>query len=140
MEKHENVLKNVSYDVFRLPKNRKAEVRVLFDNYMKYISRTFETKADALSDREVSSSKCYLCRHNVKKVERWFSPNGRHYYCLGYCEKHGYLKGKIRLRKAPEGRCYVVKTTKLISKQEAEALRAKSRQLKDAKQKKKQGR
>ena len=94
---------------------------------MKYISRKFDSKAEAFADREVSSSKCYLCHRNLRKKVKWFSINGRHYYCLAYCEKHGYLKGKIRIRKSEDGKIYVVKTTKLISEEEAEAIRERSR-------------
>lgn len=126
MEEKPRVMKNVSYDVYHLPANRESEVKVQFDTYMKYISREFDSKADAFADKEVVSSKCYLCRRNLKKKVKWFTPNGRHYYCLAYCEKHGYLKGKIRVRKSERGKAYVVKTTKLISGQEAEALREKS--------------
>ena len=43
---------------------------------------------------------------------------------MAYCEKHGYLKGKIRVRKAYDGGVYIVKTTKLIPKEEAEAIAA----------------
>ena len=127
------VLKKVSYDVYHPPVSREREIKVQFDTYMKYISREFDSKSDAMADREVTSSKCYLCRRNLKKKLRWFTPNGRHYYCLAYCEKHGYLKGKIRIRKSEEGRVYVVKTTKLITEQEATTLmerHAYSRELK----------
>lgn len=122
MEAHPDVLRNVSYDVFHPPKDRKSEIKVQFETYMKYISRTFVDKKDAFADREVISSKCYLCHCNLKKKLRWFSPNGRHYYCVAYCEKHGYLKGKIRIRKTEDDRIFVVKTTKLISKDEAEQI------------------
>lgn len=117
------VLQNLSYDVFHPPKDRKSELKVQFETYAKYISREFDSKEEAFADREVASSKCYLCRRNLRKKIRWFSPNGRHYVCLAYCEKHGYLKGKIRIRKSPAGRIYIVKTTKLISPEDAEALR-----------------
>lgn len=116
------VLKKVSYDVYHPPISRESEIKVQFDTYMKYISREFDSKSDAMADREVSSSKCYLCRRNLKKKLRWFTPNGRHYYCLAYCDKHGYLKGKIRIRRSEEGRIYVVKTTKFITEQEAASL------------------
>ena len=119
-----DVLKNVSYDVFRLPADRKSEIRVRFDNYEKYISREFAGRTEAFGDREVASSKCYLCHRNLRKKIRWFTSNGKNYYCLAYCEKHGYLQGKIRLRKSEEGKYYVVKTTKLISPEKAETLRA----------------
>lgn len=116
------VLKNVSYDVFHPPMSREEEIKVQFDTYFKYISRTFPDKAAALADREVSSSKCYLCRRNLRKKIKWFTPNGRHYYCVAYCEKHGYLKGKIRIRKAEDGQIYVVKTTRFITREEMEKL------------------
>ncbi len=126
------VLKNVSYDVFHPPMRREEEIKVQFDTYFKYISRTFPDKAAALADREVSSSKCYLCRRNLRKKIKWFTPNGRHYYCVAYCEKHGYLKGKIRIRKAEDGQIYVIKTTRLITREEMEKLverRSHARQL-----------
>lgn len=118
----ETVFKNVSYDVFHPPKKREEEVKVQFDTYMKYISRQFVDKEEAFADKEVVSSKCYLCHRNLRKKIRWFSINGRHYYCMAYCEKHGYLKGKIRIRKTQEGKIYVVKTTKFISKEEADKI------------------
>ena len=41
-------LRNLSYDVFHPPKDRKSELKVQFDNYAKYISREFDTKEEAL--------------------------------------------------------------------------------------------
>ncbi len=120
------VLKNVSYDVFHPPADRKSEIKVQFDNYMKYISRGFADKAEVFEDKEVISSKCYLCHRNLRKKLRWFSANGRNYYCLAYCEKHGYLKGKIRIRHSDDDRIYVVKTTKLITPEEAAVVRERS--------------
>lgn len=111
--------KLVSYDVFMTPKTREDEIHVIFDSYAKYISREFADKTEALADREVSSTKCYLCHKNLRKKIKWFSPNGRHYYSLAYCDKHGYMKGKIRIRKAESDRVYVVKTLKFISEEDA---------------------
>lgn len=111
--------KLVSYDVFMTPKTREDEIHVVFDSYAKYISREFSDKTEALADREVSSTKCYLCHKNIRKKIKWFSPNGRHYYSLAYCDKHGYMKGKIRIRKAESDRVYVVKTLKFISEEDA---------------------
>ena len=120
------VLKNVSYDVFHPPVDRKSEIKVQFDTYMKYISREFVDKAEAFADNEVVSSKCYLCRRNLRKKLRWFTANGRNYYCLAYCEKHGYLKGKIRVRHSEDDRVYVVKTTRLITPEEAVVIKERS--------------
>ncbi len=130
LAKAPRVLGNVSYDVFHLPRSREQEIRVQFEGYTKYITREFASKTEALMDREVISSKCYLCHRNLRKKLKWFTVNGRHYYCLAYCEKHGYLKGKIRIQKAPAGGVYVVKTTKLVTDQEAEGLRERSARAK----------
>lgn len=116
------ILKNVSYDVYTPPIKREAEVKVQFDTYVKYISRQFADREEAFRDREVVSSKCYLCHRNLRKKIKWFSNNGKHYYCVAYCEQHGYLKGKIRVRKTDDNKTYIVKTTKLISEKEAEAI------------------
>lgn len=117
------VLQKCSYDVFHLPADRKSEVKVQFEDYAKYISREFPAKEDAFEDKEVISSKCYLCHRNLRKKIRWFTTNGKNFYCLAYCEKHGFLKGKIRLRKSEGGGVYIVKTTKLIGEEDAAILR-----------------
>ncbi len=124
--KKPEVLNRVSYDVFHPPLDRRSEIKAEFDTYVKYISREFGDKAEAFEDKEVISSKCYLCHRNLRKKIKWFTVNGRHYYCLAYCEKHGYLKGKIRVRRSENGRVYIVKTTKLISPEEAAAVRERS--------------
>ena len=117
------VLRRISFDTFHPPKTRAEEVKVQFDTYMKYISREFDSKAEAFADREVSSSKCYLCHKNLRKKIRWFSPNSKHYYCLARCDKHGYLKGKLRIHKSESGKLFAVKITKLITEEEAERLK-----------------
>lgn len=122
VEKDGTILENVSYDVFCPPRTREDEVKVQFKTYMKYISRQFNSKAEAFGDREVLSSKCYLCRRNLRKKVKWFAVNSRHYYCVAYCEKHGYLKAKLRVNKTDEGKIYIVKTTKFITAEEADQI------------------
>ena len=131
MAEKPEVLQKVSYDVFHTPKDRNSEVKVQFDTYMKYISREFADKTEAFQDKEVASSKCYLCHRNLRKKLKWYTPNGRHYYCLAYCDKHGYLKGKIRVRKSENGGLYIVKTTKLITPEEADVIRERSKHMKE---------
>ncbi len=134
----EEVFSNVSFDVFNPPQDKEAEVKITFDRYAKYISRVFPDKAAALSDREISSSKCYICHKNLKKKIRWFSVNGKHYYCLASCDKHGLLKGKIRIHKAENEQVFVVKTTKFISPQEAELIRERENKAKEIRRKRRQ--
>ncbi len=131
----ESVLANYSFDVFHLPKNKESEIYVTFDTYAKYISRAFPDKADALEDKTVMSTKCYLCDKKLRRKIGWFSPNGKHYYSVSYCDKHGYMKAKIRIRKAEDGAAYIVKTEKFITEEEVDMIREKQekarRQRKD---------
>ena len=73
LEHAPETLKNVSYDVYHVPKDRESEIKVQFDTYFKYISRAFDDKNAVMRDREVSSSKCYLCHRNLRKRIRWFT-------------------------------------------------------------------
>ncbi len=126
----EDVLKNYSFDVFHIPKDKQSEIHVQFDTYAKYISRGFADKAEAMADRTVSSTRCYLCRRSLRRKIRWFTPNGKHYYCVSYCDKHGYMKSKVRMRKSEEKMVYVVKTEKFITEAEVEAIRDKHKKSK----------
>lgn len=135
--KEKEVFQNVSYDIFNPPVKREQEVKVQFDTYAKYISRLFPDKTAAFADREVSSSKCYICHRNLRKKVKWFSPNGKNYYCIAFCEKHGFLKGKIRIKKVESGEIFVVKTTKFISETDVEDILHKKQHMVDMRKRKK---
>lgn len=109
-----SIKKYVSYDVFMTPQSKRDEIKVKFKTYFKYISREFPDKNIAIEDKAVSSTRCYLCGRNAKQEIKWFSVNGKHYYCLAFCKRHGYLKGKIRMKKADDGNFYVIKTLKQV--------------------------
>ena len=114
------VLENYSIDTYILPANRQEEIHVMFHDYMKYISREFPDKQSALEDREVISTKCYICHKNIRRKIRWFSPNGKHYYSISHCPVHGHMKSKIRIRKSENNLVYVVKTSKFISEDDCQ--------------------
>lgn len=133
----ESVLVNYSIDTYVLPRTRQEEVHVLFQDYSKYISREFSDKQKALEDREVISTKCYLCHKNIRKKIRWFSPNGKHYYSISLCPVHGYMKSKIRIRKSENNKVYVVKTSKFISEKDCMKILEKRDQAKEHRKAKK---
>ncbi len=114
----ERVLRNISYDNYIPPQGKRQEIHVIFDTYAKYISREFETKDQLLGDHEVTSTRCYLCHKNLRRKVRWFTPNGRNYYAIAYCAEHGFMKAKVRVRKAEDGGYYAVKTTKFIPEED----------------------
>lgn len=118
------ILKNFSIDTFILPQKRADEIHVNFETYHKYISMEFASKAEALSDKEVLSTRCFLCekvhggKRNLKRKIRWFTINGKHYYNVSFCNIHGFMKSKIRIKKTAADGVYVVKTSRLITDDE----------------------
>lgn len=130
----EEALNRVSFDTYVTPKTKKQEIRIVFDNYEKFISREFACKEDILENREIMSTRCYLCNRSIRRKIKWFTPNGKHYYCVGFCEKHGFMKAKVRIKKAEDGNQYVVKTCRFISNENMEEM--KKKQLKAKKRQK----
>lgn len=127
----EDVFDNYSYDTYHIPKRREDEVNVLFHDYAKYISRGFADKTAAMQDREVTSTRCYICKKNARRRTNWFSVSGKHFYSISQCEKHGYMKGKIRLKKSEEGKIFVVKTQKFINEEQVLEIEAKKAALRE---------
>ncbi len=128
---------NISFDLFQKPSSRKDEVHIVFDDYAKYISRKFADKQDALKDREVCSTKCYYCHKNIKRKIRWFTPNGKHYYSLSFCDVHGYMKGKIRIRRdAGDDGVYIVKTLKFVSDEDARKIKERQERIRELRREK----
>ncbi len=133
----EETLARLSYDTFIAPKDKQSEVHKQFDNYDKYITRTFATKESMMADREVKSVNCYLCDKPSKKLTKLFTPSGKYFLGVSLCEEHGYLKTKIRVRKTEDERYFAVKTRKLISEEEAEQILVRYEKLKEDKHQKK---
>lgn len=123
------ILSNSSVDCFRTPDNRKQEIYINYSTYSKFISRPFPNKTEAMKDRIVASTCCHICGKNARKKIRWFSSGSHNYFCLAWCEQHGWIKGKIRLRQRNDGKIYVVKTLKNISQEDAFAIRQKQEVL-----------
>ncbi len=126
----EKTLGKISFDTYVTPKTRKQEIRIIFDNYAKYISREFLNKEDILKNVDIMSTKCYICKKNIRRKIKWFTPNGKHYYSVGFCEKHGFMKAKVRIKKAEDGNLFVVKTCRFISNEDVEEMKKKQHKIK----------
>lgn len=48
--------------------------------------------------------------------------NPKVYYSMSVCEKHGYVRGKIRIRKTDEEKYFAIKTLRIADMKEAEEL------------------
>ena len=114
----DTILPFLSVDYYRLPSDKKEEIRMTFPGYSKYVSRIFDTKEDAMEDKGVTEMMCYRCGRMLRKKVRWFTPNQKTYFALACCPEHGYLKGKIRMKKVEEES--VVKTLKLTDEEGAQ--------------------
>ena len=131
-----DILQFVSFDTFHIPKDKKEEIKIVFPGYYKYISRGFHSKSEVMKDREVASTKCYLCHKNLKKKMRWHSSNNKNYYSISYCDVHGYIKYKCRVKKAENGKYYAVKTSKFITEEKMKKLQEEWSRDKEMKNKK----
>ncbi|MCI8663366.1 MAG: exonuclease domain-containing protein [Hungatella sp.] len=102
----------ISVDYYWVPEKKEEEFTLNFPTYIKYVSRTFHAKEEALEDKTVTHIICPQCRRMLRKKIRWFSINQKQYFSLGICPEHGYVRGKIRMKKAENGEFYAVKTLK----------------------------
>lgn len=119
------ILPYYSIDTYQPPNNRKKEIYISYPTYDKYISRQFHDREKVIKDREVASTRCPVCHLPAKRRLRWFMNNSRIYESISQCQEHGYIKGKVRIRKTDENTFYAVKTLKPVNEQKAEEIRQK---------------
>ena len=119
------VLAYDSIDVYQNPKSKKEEIHAVYNGYTKFISREFDTKEEAMHDREVCSTHCCICGKTARKTLTLVFGRRENYYCVAWCPEHGYLKGKARMKHSDEGKLFVVKTIRISSEQEAGEIRQK---------------
>lgn len=125
----DRVKDRISVDYFRVPEKRSEEIRLVFDTYSKEISSAFSSREQLMADSRLLTTRCHKCGRNAKKHIRWFSDNMRSYYSLSCCKEHGWLKGKIRIRKNIDGRYYGIKTMRLVDEEEANRIRERQAEL-----------
>ena len=131
--------KYMEIDYFNAPKKREDEMYVSFTSYSKYISMEYKTKELLLGAKNVKSAVCCICQGHASKKIDWFSNNNRNYYGVFLCKQHGYLKGKLRVKKSEDERYFAVKTIKIISKDEATSLKKQKEEIHLKKMEKKNG-
>jgi DNA polymerase III epsilon subunit-like protein len=125
----EAVMDHSSIDVYQNPKKKKDEIHISYPTYDKFISREFFDREKVMKDREVNSTRCPVCHRYAKRKLRWFMNNSRAYESISACSEHGYVKGRVRIRKTEEGKYYAIKTLRLADMEEAEELRRKCETL-----------
>lgn len=114
-----------SVDTFRIPQTRKEEYTLVYDTYSKFVSKGYSDRDAMIADGYLLTSKCYLCGKNARKKIRWFSGNQKTYYCVAVCTTHGYLKGRMKIKKTDDDRYYAVKIMKLTDEAGYNAIKQK---------------
>ena len=121
---------NLSDDYYKLPETKEEEFTLEFPDYTKYVSRIFDTKEEVMADKQVTDMICYKCNRMLRKKIRWFSYGQKFYLCLATCPEHGFVKGKIRIKKTEDGFFFAVKTQKLVGAEGAEMVANKKEETK----------
>ena len=116
------VSKWYTVDYYQHPKRRRDELKLLYPTYSKYVSKEFANKEAAMADREVRTTRCFACGKPAAKRIRWFVGKNKAYYCLAECEEHGYLRGKIRIKKTDDETFIVVKTIRRMDEAGAQTI------------------
>lgn len=137
-EEHPEVLKFISYDVTFPPKTKDDEIFADFGTYTKYISRVFNNKEAALTDKNIMAVTCNLCGKSTKKKIKWFTSNGKQYFAAGTCDKHGLIKNRIKIQKYEDDAVCVVKIVKPIENDGLLKLQEKSAKAEELRKKRKE--
>lgn len=124
-----------SVDYYQIPDSKKQELHIAFPTYTKHVSRKYETREKALADRAIRTVYCPKCGKRATRRIRWYTNNMKNYYSLSECAEHGYLRGRLRLRKTDDGKAYVIKTLRPIEQEEAEEMRRLRDELRKKKKK-----
>lgn len=126
----EPVKEYLSMDYYRLPETDEEAVMLSFPNYTKYVSREFESKEEAMSNKKVNDVICCCCRRMLRKKIRWFAVNPKLYVCLAVCPEHGFVRSKIRIKKSESGGTFAIRTSKLVQEEDAALIAEKRDEVK----------
>lgn len=128
---NKEAMERVSVDYFKPPLNKKEEVCLKFKNYTKYVYRVFPSKEDVMKDKAVCMIKCPICRTTLRKKIMWFSGNSKKHYCVAKCPFHGYIRGKIVMKRfgSDASAVFPIKIVKPISEEDVETIREMKEQV-----------
>ena len=71
----------------------------------------------------------------LKEKIDWFASSLTVYYALGYCNEHGYMRGKIKVKNALNGSVFVIKTVKPIDRESARTIELRKEEIRKKRQK-----
>lgn len=135
----QDALANYTVDYYQYPMWKRQELHLKYEHYYKYISRGYDTREQAFADKEVRSTRCYICQKNAAKKIRWFASKTKGYYSLAICPEHGWLRCKIRLKKMDDGRVVAIKTIRPADEDTIQVIRQMKKEVLKKRQERRQG-
>ena len=134
----ESVKSMLSIDTFYSPRMEEEEVFVKFKGYSKYISREFFSKDEMFKEEKISNMLCNECNEPLDVVIDWFSDSGKMYYCLGKCNTHGYVRGKIKIKHHEDECFFAIKIMRKTDETGAEGIREKQNSIREKRRERRQ--
>lgn len=128
----------LSIDTFYSPRIKEEEIFVRFDTYTKLVSRELLSKEEMFSDPDIRDMKCNICDEPLEIILDWFSDSGKMYYCLGKCKEHGYVRGKIKVKKLEEDSFYIIKIMKSTDDEGAQSIFDKQEAIREKRRERRQ--
>ena len=122
----------LSVDYYHLPENHEEEFTLDFKTYTKFVSQLYPDKEAALKEPSVTALGCNRCKSKVTRKIDWFAGSGGGlYYALCECPRHGYVKGKLRIRKGPGEEIFIVKTVKPATEEDVKEIEARKEAVRE---------
>ena len=134
----EKYKERLSIDTFYTPRIKEEEIFVRFDQYTKLVTREFLDREEMFQDADVGPMHCNQCDKPLEVIIDWFSDSGKTYYCLGKCPEHGYVRGKIRIKKLEEDSFFAIKIMKSTDEEGANTIREKKESIREKRRERRQ--
>lgn len=134
--KIKNLDDQYSVDYYNNPKTIDDEIISRHKNYCEHISREFDSKNEAMEDKQLLTLHCTKCNRKVSKKIKWFSNNSTNYLCVGRCWYHGYVLGKIKFKHTYDDKVFMIKKTQLISRSEMENIKERQNLIREKRKEK----
>lgn len=114
-------------DIYRYPGKDEKEIIVQYPESRMIVSPTRDTKVDVKQEKQMYHLCCAICDRRLKKIMPWFTGNmcgrARTYYTLGHCKLHGYMKGKLFIKKPEPTKYFGIQMVQQVSEEAAGELK-----------------
>ena len=128
----------LSIDTFYCPRIKEEEIFVRFDTYTKFVSRELLSKEEMFDDPNIRQMCCNICDEPLDIILNWFSDSGKMYYCLGKCKEHGYVRGKIKIKRVEDDSFFAIKIMKSTDDDGAQSIFDKQESIREKRRERRQ--